>query len=602
MELANVEVINQVNLNGSDMSIFEKGGYFEVSLSDSITNSPLINQNIIFSINGVNYSKLTDENGIARLQINLGSGDYSITSSFLGNDEYNGATTANIIHVRDTETTFIEEGLSNDEIQDILDNAKDGDVIEFLGHSYENITLTINKELSLVSNVGTILKGNSLSNVVKISSCNVKISGFTVSKGTYGIFIEGVNSIEISDNTFTDNNIGGGFNNVDSISISDNTFIGGSSSIHAESSSNIDILGNELFNSSNTGIYSSDNDNVIINGNVISSIGINRNHFAIVLDGYAENMEITYNNLSNNKNGILVDCTFENLTINYNTIQYNQWDGIKLGENYRKDSEGNDFKLETNALLNNGDFNIVARDTIYYDNSGPAVSFDGYNWLGSTNSSFNGICPKVSINQYGSFIVSDGENTYFMIGDGSNAQNNLPSFSMTIKDGNGAYSVINVENGVAKLPMGKGDQGITIRTPDGEIYIENSNYDPNYVPDSNTPSENPGNGTQSGGSGQSQGSSDSSGSESGELEGVVGTLSGAIGSSNMNPESSASSAASESSSSSASSRSVAKTLDVDEEIVRIAGVGVIFIIIILIIGAYYRNDIKDMLEKRKEDE
>ena len=52
------------------------------------------NQNIIFNINGVFYSKLTDSNGQAKLNINLTPGEYIITSS------YNETNIANNITVK----------------------------------------------------------------------------------------------------------------------------------------------------------------------------------------------------------------------------------------------------------------------------------------------------------------------------------------------------------------------------------------------------------------------------------------------------------------------------------------------------------------------
>lgn len=616
-------VISNVILDGSDMGVCEKGDYFEVSLSD-LNNKPLTNETIIFNINGENYTKLTDESGIAKLQINLNAGDYTITSIYLGSDIYNQSSIVNSIHVRDVDTTFVY-GMSNDEIQEIIDNANQGALIEFVGSSYDNIALVIDKELTLVSNVGTVLNGNPSSSVIKISSQakNVKISGFHISGALKGIEVENVvGPVEISGNAFTNNGIGVSINNVENIGVLNNNFDSCGVAISFEESSDVLINGNIIFNSTDDGIFSKNNNNVEISENNFTNNGFNGNEergYAIHLGGSCENMKIIDNYMFNNTNAIYVDAAFENLDISRNSIQYSLWYGIRLGENYRKDSAGNDFSLSDNSILNSGTFNIVARDTIYYDRD-TAVSFSGYNWVGSTSSSFNGVCPKVSVNMYGDSVVVDGDgNAYYVVGINGQAQSNLPSFIMTVIDNEGTYSVITVSNGRVQLSMDPNVQGISIRTPDGKTqYIENSNYDPNWTPEptpnpdsGDNPSDVSGNGTASGGSGEQDGSTGASGSGEGTLSGVVGAISGTIAaastttqqqdSSSESSVAPSNSAESDASSSSASSRSVAKTLTVDDEVVRIAGIGVIILIIVLIIAAYYRNDIRDMMNKRKED-
>ena len=65
---------------------------FEATLLDG-EGKPLKNTNMIFNINGVFYTRTTDENGIAKLNINLMPGEYIITSS------YNGADIANKVKI-----------------------------------------------------------------------------------------------------------------------------------------------------------------------------------------------------------------------------------------------------------------------------------------------------------------------------------------------------------------------------------------------------------------------------------------------------------------------------------------------------------------------
>ena len=69
---------------------YRDGSTFKTLLLDG-TGHPLVNKSVQFNINGVFYSRITDENGFAYLNINLMSGKYIISSS------YDGCTIANTI-------------------------------------------------------------------------------------------------------------------------------------------------------------------------------------------------------------------------------------------------------------------------------------------------------------------------------------------------------------------------------------------------------------------------------------------------------------------------------------------------------------------------
>jgi len=71
---------------------YRDGSTFDAMLLDGNGN-PLKNTNVTFNINGVFYNRTTDENGVARLNINLMSGEYIITSM------YNGCNIANRITI-----------------------------------------------------------------------------------------------------------------------------------------------------------------------------------------------------------------------------------------------------------------------------------------------------------------------------------------------------------------------------------------------------------------------------------------------------------------------------------------------------------------------
>ena len=76
-----------------DLSMkYRDGSKFEAKILDG-RGRPYSGQTVTFNINGVFYEKVTDENGIARLTINLMVGEYIITST------YNGMNAANKVTV-----------------------------------------------------------------------------------------------------------------------------------------------------------------------------------------------------------------------------------------------------------------------------------------------------------------------------------------------------------------------------------------------------------------------------------------------------------------------------------------------------------------------
>ena len=96
-EYKNCKVSNNIKilpvLSASDISMnYRDGTQFAAKLVDGQGN-PAANEKIEFNVNGVFYYRTTGNDGIARLNINLMSGEYIITSS------YNGANIANKITI-----------------------------------------------------------------------------------------------------------------------------------------------------------------------------------------------------------------------------------------------------------------------------------------------------------------------------------------------------------------------------------------------------------------------------------------------------------------------------------------------------------------------
>ena len=90
------------SLTGDDTELYFKNGTaYNVALSDG-EGKLLANQSVIFNINGNNYTRTTNNDGIASITINLNPGNYNITSYYAGTGSYESSSTANIVKVLST--------------------------------------------------------------------------------------------------------------------------------------------------------------------------------------------------------------------------------------------------------------------------------------------------------------------------------------------------------------------------------------------------------------------------------------------------------------------------------------------------------------------
>ncbi len=83
-------------LEVNDTLFKENGDYFYVKLKDN-NGFPLVNQKILFTFNKFSSLQTTDANGIAKLEINLNSGNYSVISKFMGSTYYNSIQKTSLI-------------------------------------------------------------------------------------------------------------------------------------------------------------------------------------------------------------------------------------------------------------------------------------------------------------------------------------------------------------------------------------------------------------------------------------------------------------------------------------------------------------------------
>ena len=93
-----------------------RGDPYKVTLVDN-NGKALANQKVTITISGKSYSKTTDSNGVASLNINLVSGKYSVVSSFGGSSTYKASKLTNTVTVKNSTSRFflndIEAAASN---------------------------------------------------------------------------------------------------------------------------------------------------------------------------------------------------------------------------------------------------------------------------------------------------------------------------------------------------------------------------------------------------------------------------------------------------------------------------------------------------------
>ena len=617
--------IENVVLNTSDVTIFNKGDSYNATLTYD-DGTPAWNQSIVFDVNGVKYTKVTNNSGFAGLNINLDQGTYVISASFT--DSYNRTITHyNYIHVSDVNGTIIPEGLSNLEIQKIIDSANAGDTLIFAGKSYDNISLTISNRVNIYSSVKSVLNGNGVNPVFTIKSSKAAgtvIYNLAIKNGSYGILLKGTTGVNITNNEILGNGEGIRVSNSDNSYIFGNTISNSKNyGIYLEKSNNINI---ELNNISNNGggIYFGQK---ALNTKVLNNSITQNKDYGINLNESGSYTTITGNTVNSNGNGININCIGDDeLAISNNEISYNKDNGIYIGEGYVRTSglKG----IEYNVLFFNTYMNILARDSNYDRiDIGPVL-------VQSSNSAFTGICNKVRTTLLSLNVKQEGKSTVIISVDGI-----TKSFGLGVSQGGKTFAPVTISNGRGVVHVTNGDGTITLNyiTGTSRDTFTLSGYEPYsnpgyQKPPSDSDSGNNHNSNQGRGNGTSinsqqnqgsQSSSSSGGTNDGSLS--VFTVSSSAASQSSDSSSGDASSSSDSASSSdsssgdasssssdsssdgsnlytstpaSSSSSVAKAINIDEEVVKIAGIGILILLIIAVIALYYRNDIKAMMEKK----
>ena len=411
---------------------------FQITLTDKSGNV-VSNQNVKMTVDGKTYSKKTNSAGKATVDVSsLKEGSYSIVTKYGGNGKYKASSKSNKITVTDkTNTSYVDKGLSNSDIQSILKNAKSGTSVVFLGDSYKGVSLTVDKSLNILSGGKTILAAKSGSPVFKISSNDVNISNFVIKgNSNNALVLEGANNVLINNNSFInaldeskiesylDGSLmlpgyGVSISNSADVNLMKNHMSQFESAIFAQYSSNIGIINNTL-KENNYGIkygFGLANSRILENeiseniGLYIMTVPEGPSGYGIYLNNSAVNVTINKNHIAYNHLGISIDANYSTgIVITQNTITDNVLEGIRFNAGY---------DLAENAVEP-----IVADNAIYRNARGPSMMI-----LGELSANPEGIYGggllnpeerlKLDANWYGTNSLKTWDNDAGVVGYGT---------------------------------------------------------------------------------------------------------------------------------------------------------------------------------------
>ena len=627
------------------------GDYFKVKLSDE-NNNFIANAQISFMFSNVTYIRTTDSDGIASLKIGLADGNYDIASKFAGNSKYGSSLNTTTITVANTR--IVDEGLSNSEIQKIIDDAKEGNVILFLGKTYSDMNLVITKSLTLLSKSDTVLKSSSSNPVISIKGKNASytiINGFSIQGQGDGIVVTDSDFVRIINNDIASGGNGIVATGTIYLNITKNNINKNSKSgIVIGNAVSTYIFDNNIKSNGATGIEVAKSDKVYIHGNTITynkknGVSLSKSANGVNYGEGPKNVYINKNTISNNEvDGIVINYAGDNINIKSNTIHANKGEGIgiaHIGSNtiqsnviYENWANGIKFfdsyvkpanqEISYNAIYFNLHMDVEAKDT-YYQENGERLQI-GDNWY----TDYAGICPKIRSNNIKFVVKQIGDNKFqaLFLDSNGNIASLLPDRTLSYTTNNGKSLSITISGGAGVF---------TVDANDGDLIkaiVDNSRRDNTY--DSNSQTAQPINGVTPsysypeipyGGNGDGNGNGDGSGGNANKGNGASNQGSNqntgnSTHSQKTNPSNSANNpvndvsqsydtqtttsaeAASETSNGNtgnvgSQSQSVVKQITIEEEeFYRVTGITFIVLLIILTIGFYYREDIKEMNSKR----
>ena len=386
-------------------------------------------------------------------------------------------------------TINVTSGLQNNEIQSLINGSNQGDTINFLGSSYSNISLIINKKLNIISARNTVIISNNSYSISKLgtfafyftnTSLGSVISGFNIiSHSDYGIIAANVKNITINFNKISGSHKDAVYlKNVSNSNINQNNLsISGGNGLNIENSKNVSANKNQIKSNNNSGIniYNTSNtkitSNNVMNNNLsglsvsssknisvynnslennghgvylsntnrvnISNNEINKNKLnGISLEDGTENTYISNNNIFKNLNGIYIDSFSVDDTIIANNIQdsaksvFTYLDVFDTGDGI---GLGQNYQ-ESNHLVNIR-YNIITNNQNFAVKSNPQYTkfVVGPNWYGSNDPEETGVCPMVCTAMMRAKLLQTTKGYELGFYDGNTLVKILPQLSVTFQ-------------------------------------------------------------------------------------------------------------------------------------------------------------------------
>jgi len=300
-------------------------------------------------------------------------------------------------------------------IQDAVDNAKDGDVIQVCNGSYsENIF--VNKSLTIRAACedtdATIVRAKNIDDATfYINSNGVNVTGFIIKSEksdkpefndeNTGIYLDNVQGCVIKNNVLSGHSNGIFLNHSSDTIILDNAlFLNDLHGIHITNSENNVLLNNEV-SSNKYGIYLVSSDNNRLSGNNAS----HNNNYGIALLNSSRN--VLENNLaSGNKYGICLTSSFEN-ELYGNVASQNGLHGIHFWRSSANNLKSNSLFFNGHSgikLFGSSDNNSFNGNNASSNNNGMRLEFNC-----SNNSMINNTLN--SNHDYGLYIIDSSSNS-----------------------------------------------------------------------------------------------------------------------------------------------------------------------------------------------
>ena len=100
--LNNTPVMERLIIQAEDVVMYYKNGTRYVIKLTDMNGKPIAGERVTLTVNGASYNRTTDENGTASMAINLGSGNYTASVSYIGSGNCTNSTIENSITVLST--------------------------------------------------------------------------------------------------------------------------------------------------------------------------------------------------------------------------------------------------------------------------------------------------------------------------------------------------------------------------------------------------------------------------------------------------------------------------------------------------------------------